>query len=537
MRYALCLVMTGYCLCSVASGAPPKLNSLFPTGVQRGQTVEVTASGSWDTWPVTAWMQRPGLEIVCEKDKGKLKITADANAEPGPVWLRLTNQDGATAVKPFFIGTLPESLEKEPNNETDKPQMVDASQVINGRLEKRGDIDTFGFKLAKGQSLVAAIEANSTLGSPVDPVLQICSADGFVLEHIDDARGMDPVLPFTAPAEGMYLVRVFGFPATPDSSIAFGGGDSFIYRLTLTTGPYVDHALPTALARDGSTEVRLVGWNLLPEQSLVTIAPSAQDRAIAFHAEAAGAVVLPYVDYPSLVEQAESAENKPQPLPIPGSVTGVIQQPRDEDFYSFTAKKGDAFRFEVAADELGFLLDPTMAITDASGKTLADADDARRNRDPQLDFTAPADGEYRVGVRDAFGHCGERFAYQLTALPKRPGFQLKVTPDTATVKAGATVEVTVTIERDKGFDAELEIAATGLPAGITVEPQKSTKEGDSAKSVKLVVQAAADAQSGPFQITAKGADMPRPQVARLEGDGTNPAVNHLWVTITPADAK
>src|SRR5689334_8082160 len=58
--------------------APPKLNYVFPPGAQRGQTITVAANGSWDTWPVSAWVDRPGLQFTAELEKGKCKVTVDA---------------------------------------------------------------------------------------------------------------------------------------------------------------------------------------------------------------------------------------------------------------------------------------------------------------------------------------------------------------------------------------------------------------------------------------------------------------------------
>ena len=100
----------------------------------------------------------------------------------------------------------------------------------------------------------------------MDAVLQVVSADGFVLAQNDDDVGRDPRIVFEAPAAGTYIVRLFAFPATPDSSIRFAGGSAFVYRLTLTTGGFLDHAFPLAVGRDGPRAVEAIGWNI-PEDS------------------------------------------------------------------------------------------------------------------------------------------------------------------------------------------------------------------------------------------------------------------------------
>src|SRR6516225_6103945 len=69
-------LLTSLCvLCSSvvnnAFSAPPALNYLFPAGGQRGTTVEVTASGSFERWPVQAWVSGKGVVAKPGKDKGK----------------------------------------------------------------------------------------------------------------------------------------------------------------------------------------------------------------------------------------------------------------------------------------------------------------------------------------------------------------------------------------------------------------------------------------------------------------------------------
>jgi hypothetical protein len=167
-----------------ARTAPPKLDYLFPAGAQRGTTVEITAAGTFERWPVKAYVEGNGVELKPAKTSGKLTVTVAKDAEPGVYWIRLYDAEGATIARPFIVGTLPEVMEQEPNDDPKKPQVLDKSQVVvNGRLDKPGDVDTFAVKLTKGQTLVASLEAYRTLRSPMDGVLQILSADGFVLEQ------------------------------------------------------------------------------------------------------------------------------------------------------------------------------------------------------------------------------------------------------------------------------------------------------------------------------------------------------------------
>jgi len=211
-------------LASVAVAKPPTLEHLFPAGAARGSTVEVTASGQFERWPVRGWSSSEGLAIRAGAEKGKLSMVVAPDAPTGVHWVRLFDDEGASSPRPFVVGVLPELLEVEPNDETGRAQRIDRPDVVvNGRLAKTGDVDGYVVRLRKGQRLVASMEANRRLGSPMDGVLQVASADGFVLAQNDDEHDRDPQIAFQAPADGDYVVRAFAFPFVQESSIRFAG--------------------------------------------------------------------------------------------------------------------------------------------------------------------------------------------------------------------------------------------------------------------------------------------------------------------------
>ena len=213
---------------------PPTLTDLFPPGAARGQTVAVTAAGTFDHWPARAWIDGRGVEIRAEKEKGKLTpCRSQPMPRPACAGSGSTTRTGRAALRPFVIGTLPEVVEVEPNDEPRAPQRLGlCSATVNGRLARAGDVDGFAVNLTRGQTLVADIEAARHLGSPMDAVLQVASSDGFVLAQNDDDIGRDPRIIFEATSDGTYIIRLFAFPATPDSSIRFAGGNTYVYRLT-----------------------------------------------------------------------------------------------------------------------------------------------------------------------------------------------------------------------------------------------------------------------------------------------------------------
>jgi hypothetical protein len=87
-------------------------------------------------------------------------------------------------------------------------------------------------------------------------------------------------------------------------------------------------------------------------------------------------------------------------------------------------------------------------------------------RDSRLRFTAPADGEYLLRLRDTRGLTGEDYAYRLSMRPAVPDFQLAVTPKNPNVPAGGRIPITVTAQRMDDFDGPIDVAILDLPAGF-----------------------------------------------------------------------
>ncbi len=97
-------------------------------------------------------------------------------------------------------------------------------------------------------------------------------------------------------------------------------------------------------------------------------------------------------------------------------------------------------------------------------------DDSRRKlgTDSRLTFTAPADGEYLVRVRDVRGFHGEQHKYKLTIRARRPDFKVTLNDANPTVGAGSGKEFHVRAERIDGFDGPIRVDITDVPPGFHV---------------------------------------------------------------------
>lgn len=88
-------------------------------------------------------------------------------------------------------------------------------------------------------------------------------------------------------------------------------------------------------------------------------------------------------------------------------------------------------------------------------------------KDSLVHFTAPADADYLVGIRDVRGRSGKNdAAYRLTIREPRPDFRLSVSPRNPNVPMGGTVPVTVTAFRMDDFDGPIQVSIDGLPSGL-----------------------------------------------------------------------
>lgn len=521
---------------SMAFAARPDVTSLFPAGCQRGTSVSVTIQGKLGDGANHVWCSRPGVTVTLPDKPGPIKIDVASGTEPGVCWLRFFNDEGASSLRPFVIGTYHEINEVEPNDEAAKASpLPELPVIVNGQHGKSGDADSFSVLLRKGQTIVASLMANRVLESPQDAVLQILGSDGFVLEQNEDDQGFDPQLTFTAPQEGTYILRTWAFPAAPDSSIRLFGSPACVYRLLVTSSSFIDHALPIAVQAGQKQRLQLRGWNLSQNEIEFEAPVSAIGRRFDWpvngwnHRLPFSSIVSPYA---SIVEQEPNDLAQAQSIAVPGIVSGEILQPRDTDAYRFTAKKGQRLRFEVIARDVGSPLDPVLRIYDAAGQVLKEADDdGKQSADPDIEFAMPADGEYRASVTDRFSHGGERYAYLLSITDAEPDFALSVAADAFVLKAGQTVEIPVTITRSN-FGEEIVIQVTGLPAAVSAEAVTSASKGDSSKSVKLILKAEGEAvYSGPIQISSRPLASIGERIATVSPKSLPAESSSIWLTV------
>jgi|694.fasta_scaffold31800_3 hypothetical protein len=488
---------------SAASAAPPEATRLFPPGAQRGTTVPVKVAGSFPTWPAAAWTERPGTLWEPQGESGTFAVTVAPDAALGVHLVRFTTPEGATAVRRFVVGHLPEIEETEPN---DKPAaatvVAEPVVVVNGVLGKGGDVDLYRVTLGAGETLVAQADANRLLGTAADLTLEVADSRHSLLARNLDAAGLDPRVVFTAPVAGEYFVRVYGFPETADATIGLAGGEAFVYRLTLSKRGFLAATLPSAVSQGIDTQVAPLGWKMPAENAplpvpALALAPSATGarRAVTVALEPiGGAVSLPVVEMPVVVvPQAEGAS-----VPPPVLFSGVLTAAKQRLAHRFSATKDLGYSLLVEGISIGTAVDPILSIEDLEGKRLAITDDPAGT----LSWKAPADGVYTAVVRDRRGSFGPAHGYRLTIRPDLPGVKVTCDVDRLSGEPGKPVELAITISREHGFKESLDLVLVDPPAGVTAAAVQSPPEGDAAKKVVLVITAP-EPFSGEVRVAAR----------------------------------
>ena len=542
--------------CGPGWAAAPTLSRVFPPGGKRGSSVIVNCTGEF-SWPAMVWA--PGIAVIPQAESGRLLLLIPDDLVTDRVWIRLYNAEGASATVPFLIGSLSEVVEQEPNNTIPQAQaqlQEHSAVTLNGVLQESGDVDGCSMRLHAGQTLVAALEANGRLGSPMDAVIQIASSDGIVVAENHDDVGLDPRAAFTAPVDGIWTARVFAFPSAPDTNIGFRGGADYVYRLTLTTGPVITHTIPSVTSLENPGTVEVAGWNITPGTRLQVQRPggpylsayeereltgdqrnSAESHVgIAFNPDFPDSARVRMVPHPVQPELIQATPPTSVSLLPPTALTGWLSQPRQSDLYRLPLQKDQVVVIAVESRGLNLPLHPVVRLTAPDGTAAAAAEPAEP-QDVVLVHTATQNGDYQLSVTDRYRLGGDRCLYRLSVRLEEADFEISAPADVLVIPHDKPAELELTVQRRTapgGTPGAVTITVPDLPPGVTASTVVSEPGTPTADKVKLVFSAGGAAFSGPIHI-AGTADI-RPGVRRFARTPGRFGVCHeyLWLTALAA---
>jgi len=514
-----------------AQSSDPANAYLFPAGGQRGTHVTVRVEGENLTSSCDFHLARGrGVTAPAQTRDRQIAITIAGDAVPGIVSWRAATNNGGTGSQSFVIGDHPEIVEREAGVRSLTPEPVKLPVTVNGRLNPQGDVDRYSFELRAGERfsaevmaarLGAAIDTNvfvGQFGNPpnditykqLDATLKVFGPDGALVAQAEDTFGIDPALGFKAPKSGRYLAEVH--------HLAHLGMPQFVYRLTLTRGTLVEAVYPAggrrgttgsvalsspayAAAGDGDGQIGAL------TQTVRFEAPAGQDAAsIRVPLPDGSSTVVPFRigDYPEALEsEPNNSLEQANVVELPATINGRFLTLGDTDTYRVKLRKGELWRFDGWVERLGSPTDASVSVLDAAGKVLATNDDGvPRTHDPRLWFTAPADGDYLLQIREVgMSRLAERLVYRMEAGLQRPDFDVEAAVEAVAGSAGGKAEINLTVTRQGGFNGDVALSVEGLPAGVTAEPL--TLKGNQNKGkIILSIAAAARAGSWPLRIVA-----------------------------------
>jgi WD40 repeat protein len=360
---------------TVAPPPPPKptLAALSLRGAQIGTVSRIKAQGK-DLQGVTAVKTSHDkllakIVAVESPEQVELEIAPAAELPRGRYQIRLVNGSGESGPQTIHVDNLPQSSEAEPNDTLAQATSIAVPSGVWGVLAAKGDIDHFAFEARAGQKLVFEVAAAS-IESKANAVLTLFDAHGRMLADNNDFAGAhDPLLEFTVPADGRYVVQV--------SDLTRAGGGEHFYRLSVGALPVATGVYPLSIPASRETEVEVTGFNL-PQGFKVKVPATAN-----------GEVDVPLdsqtyrVHHPlkvvvgSFAEVLEAEPNdspaQATPIAVPATVGGRIEARAtgaDNDYFRFESKAGQTWIVETDASRRGSPIDTVIEVLSADGKPI-----------------------------------------------------------------------------------------------------------------------------------------------------------------------
>ncbi len=467
--------------------AYPEFNSIQPRGGQRGKDVEVTFSGNRlaDAEEIISYNPAgiKALEFKAENPTTlKVKLHIEANCQLGEQLFRVRTKSGLSYARNFFVDQFPDVAEKEPNTLLEEAQPITTGVTITGTARNE-DTDYYKIEARKGERISVEVEGIRLCTNFWDPYLAIMNSKKFELATCDDSPlGIqDGHASVIIPEDGTYYIEV------RDSSYA--GNDGAQYRVHVGSFPRPTVAFPPGGKAGTEVEVTYLGDVGGPIKEKVTV-PNTPGEVLPLFAKANNLSApspnpfrITNLDNTLEAEpnnnHAEAKKNAAPPA-LPMAFNGIIEKADDEDWFKFTAKKGERYDLMVYARGIRSPLDPVLELFNKDGGGINGNDDNGANPDSKIGgWQVPEDGEYYIRVRDHLKRGGADYVYRVEIAPPEAGLSTYIARydrndsqqwvQTA-IPRGSRHAIQVHVDRtgvggDVGFDC------ANLPPGVKMETE------------------------------------------------------------------
>ena len=513
-----------------AEPAAPVLTTLFPAGGQAGTRVEVSLEGSGIEGADTLWTSLPGVQSR-RIAPGRFELVLPENALPGSYDLRAIGPTGITNPRAFLVGRRPETLEVQPNENASQAQPVSLETVVNGRIEKGGDVDCFRLTLNAGQRVVVEAFADR-LDAPWRAVVEVRDPEGRAVPGVRVGPRLDPLVEFTARTSGDHLLRVH--------DLSFAGGPSQVYRLVVSARSPEELVIPPVVNLRQVTPLRLLGgsasdtsagFEFHPQHNpagtlgLRLLPPQATAGLVACRGEAGeGPWPVSVVDLPvTEVGRKHRSPREALAVDVPGAWWGLLPDGDEQAWFSLSARKGEVFWLEAFGERLGSPVDLDLVVLADDGQTeLAHFSDRVDNpagyrlplahSDPEGRWVAPVEGRFFVGLRNVVGGVERdpRRVWWMSIRREVPGFDLIAVSRRLTQPAGLSIPrggrewLDVFALRQRGHQHPIRLEVGGLPTGVE---SHEVVIGPGADRVPLVLSVDHNAPATVTGLTIQGTEL------------------------------
>ena len=497
----------------------PWSTHIFPAGARRGSRIQLRVGA--ECLPPFAEFVMTGKGVATQKvlsrqlpSKGESSprraptevpvtypkewqsaLVVAKDAPLGPAYWRISCAQGGSASRPFIIGDLPEFIESESNSLPSLAELVKLPVTLNGQISGERDMDYFKFFAKKGQVVVCDVLAQR-LGSRLDPVVEITRGDGRALQTQEVRIGSDPVVAFKSPGDGTYRIRIAGLTKY--------GNPAFVYRVNLTTKPYVHFALPAGGTAGSRSPVKLFilnGSGYRSEEHRFVVSKQPGTFQVRHPDNLSNGITL---QSSRLIQRAESKRNDSQKnamkIAQPMAVYGQFESVKDSDWFAIDVPQGKKWTIECRAFPQASAALPVVHVVSSTGRTGI----VKRSVDV-IDGVCRLDvaGKMFLKVNDLRNGAqgGPSFLYQLRIGPQPRDFQLTSGRNYTALLQGQSATIAIKVSRTGGFNKPIQLKVDGLPKGVKAE---NLKVPGNATSHSVRLTATADAPSAGYSIRISG---------------------------------
>ncbi len=545
----LCFCLLGFSQAVRAADSTPTLSpliqSIFPRGGRQGSESEVSIQGRYLEGASEIRVSGTGVAakiLHASESKIKAKVSIAGDASAGRRDLRIITPRGSF-VQFFEVGTLPEQVESEPNDDWAKVPSVTMPVVVNGKILP-GDYDHFRFRANAGQIMVFDLNSSRN-GTRFDSVLSLLDEKGEEIAFQDDYYfDKDSHLVHRFECGGEYVLRVSGYR---ESGSLFSE-----YRLMMGELPSLSYLFPAGGQKGTQVELVLAGSNLdlvdqvrlnhatvvaeifqrQPESLKVRMAiPSSLEPGLYPFTVQIGNTEIPHslifaISGTRELVRSEAISSEPLTLDTPVIINGRLRQPKQADSFWIEVQNGEQFCFDAQAMRLGNYLDPAITIYDSRGELVTYMDETAPNgfdkEPPQLDFHLVhrfgQAGRYRVEMRDASLRGRDDYVYRLLVSRAEPTFEVLILTNQITILPGESASLPVRVRHLGGWNTPVKVWLEESPAGVhteavVAEPANTRFRGTFSEdfffdgtnvSVPLVPSEEAPFGTYPLQVKASG---------------------------------